>query len=686
MFNVTGVGTVGVGTIAADSSFTIGYNSSLPQTLYYNIEKSGFISTAYTTVPNYSEIEFTGSSYNTNYDIDSIGDTTFNISLKKKPEELTYTQNDCKTLVYDTTSLTSKGGINKTNIISSGEGYKKLPNFVGSSSTLGRGAYVVASSSEIGNANETRVINQGFEYSSDSTLQPTAYISPLIVVNNSNTIGIISITDGGSDYLTPPNVIIVDSTTGERVNSGVIESNLTGATISSLEVISPPSGLPDIPVTLFTTNNTNGVGILTVNSNCTGIFTCYISTPSAGFSTFPFSKDDEVFVEGINKVGAAGSGFNSEDYGYKFGKVLDIDSTGINFRVDIDFSDLTTNTGIAVTNQESIATLINKNKYPIFTVTQKPDVFILGERLIRDQIELDLYITKSENDFIKVSGTDSLVVGDIIRGKDSGTIATISDITEYDGRYSVSFSVKKDIGWSDDIGKLSVDNQVTPNNDYYQNLSYTIQSSKGFDELRSPVSSLLHTSGLKNFADVGIKSTSGAVGPYNESLGKRTGIGSADFSLTVQDILGYNRVDTINDYDIANDLTTNNITSKFIEFSTKVLSDYFTVKSNEVIVIDDINAEFSNLDGDPSTYLDIIKLSSNVGFQNLFFRVSNLNNTDIQTTDLVLMNNGTNSVLLQKHILDDDNSIGEFSIYDTGFGESYLRLLLHLIHILMIMI
>ena len=67
--------------------------------------------------------------------------------------------------------------------------------------------------------------------------------------------------------------------------------------------------------------------------------------------------------------------------------------------------------------------------------------------------------------------------------------------------------VKKDIGWSDDIGSLNLDTQVTPDNNYYQNMSYTVQSTRTFDQLRSPVSSLLHTSGLKNFANTGITST-----------------------------------------------------------------------------------------------------------------------------------------------------------------------------------
>ena len=48
---------------------------------------------------------------------------------------------------------------------------------------------------------------------------------------------------------------------------------------------------------------------------------------------------------------------------------------------------------------------------------------------------------------------------------------------------------------------------VIADNDYYQNLSYAIQSPQTFEEIIDPVNRLVHTSGLKNFADTGITST-----------------------------------------------------------------------------------------------------------------------------------------------------------------------------------
>ena len=189
-FTLSGVGTVGIST---NATFTINYDSNLPTQLYYNLEKSGYISTSDTEVNNYSKILFTDSYYNSNYAVSGIGLTTFNISLNVVPEKLTYSESECDNLSYTTNSISAKGSINKINIVSGGTGYKKLPVLVGSNSSEGLDVYIIPKSSNIGNINEVRIINEGFEYPSDKTLQPNAYISPLITIRNSNTIIILQL-------------------------------------------------------------------------------------------------------------------------------------------------------------------------------------------------------------------------------------------------------------------------------------------------------------------------------------------------------------------------------------------------------------------------------------------------------------------------------------------------------------
>ena len=669
VFSVSGVGTIGVST---NASLTINYSEGLPTQLYYNLEKSGYISTSDKEVNNYSEILFVDSVYNSNYIISGIGSTTFTISLSKKPEKLTYTQNECDKLQYTTTSLSAKGSINKINIISGGSGYKKLPTFIGSNSLSGKDAYITPKSTSIGNAKEVRIINEGFQYSSDKTLQPTASISPLITIKNSNTIGIVTVTNGGKGYTDAPSVIIANSSTGEKIDSGILEAKLSGNSIDSVSILQQPKGLPETTVQLFTTNNTNGISIQQVQSSSSGIFTCFITTPTLGFSTAPFSSGDKVFVEGIQKYGSEGTGFNSEDYGYQFFTVDNYNNAGVLDSVTIDISELTTNTGIAKTIQDSIGNIIKSIDYPSFNVTQIQSQFIVGEKLISNNIERDLKISSYENSFIKVSGTYELSVGEIIIGKESGNIATIDKIESGTGRFKVDYSVEKNIGWSNDIGKLDQDNQVIPDNDYYQNLSYTVKSPITYQELRTPVNSLLHTSGLKNFSDTGITSTAnfGAINSENATT-------------IIYEIIEENRVDTIYDFDLVKDIDVVETSSKFLKLKNKKLTDYIECRSNVVLKIDDINRQFSNVDGNPSQFINLLELNSGVSYDNILVRVSSLDNTEIQLTELVLLNDGSNSFLAEKSTLVNTGvglthisgePIGEFIlITDDSDDNTYLR-------------
>jgi hypothetical protein len=668
-FNLLGVGTVGVST---NASLTIKYDSNLPSKLYYNLEKTGYISTSDIEVSNYSEILFVDSAYNSNYSISGIGSTTFNISLVKVPEKLTYSQGECDALLYTTNSVSAKGPIDKINIVSGGVGYKKLPVFTGLDSIDGQDAYIVAKSQNIGNVREVRIIDDVFEYSSDKTLQPTAYISPTVTIKNSNTIGTIAVTDGGKGYTNAPSIVIVDSITKEKIDSGILEAVITGNSISAVNIVQEPKGIPETTVQLFASNNTNGISIQKVESSSTGIFTCFITTPVFGFSTNPFNIGDKVFVEGIQKIGTDGSGFNSEDYGYQFFTVSGY-SVGILDGVVLNLGNvgLTTNTGIAKTIQDSIGNIINSVDYPSFEVVQKVSPFIIGETIISNNIERDLIITDYDKTSIKVYGSYDLSIEEVITGKESSNIATIDSIKVNSGKFDVDYSVRKDLGWTNNIGKLDEDDQVIADNDYYQNLSYTVKSPITYQNLRTQVNSLLHTSGLKNFADTGITSTT------------NSGISSSSNATTIiYDIIEENRVDTIYDFDLVKDIDIIGSSSKFLKLKNKKLTDYTECKTNVVLKVDDISRQFSNLNGEPSDFLNIIQLDLGTSYNNLLLRVSSVDNSQIQFTELVLLNDGGDNFILEKgtivnvgtgltHISGEE--LGSFSIVTNEFNETYLQ-------------
>jgi hypothetical protein len=655
-FTISGVGTVGVST---NASLTLNYSSDIPSNLFYALEKSGYISTADTEVKNYSRINFVDSIYNGSYRVSGVGTTTFNITLQNKPEKLSYNQSECDILKYSTKSISASGGIGGIRIISSGENYKSLPVFTGSDSSLGDGAYIVAQSSKVGSINETKILNEGFEYPSDKTLRPIASIPSNITIKNSNTITNINILSGGKNYVSAPDVIIVNPDTGEAINSGLLQANISGTGIVSINIIDSPKGLPSTICKIKTIKNSNGVGIQSVESSSTGIVTCYLTTPASGFTIEPFAIGDSIFVEGIQKYSSSGDGFNSQDYEYEFFKVIAYDNGGTSSirKLKYSVSGLTTNPGFAKTNQDFYATIVNYNNYPTFEVFQDFSPFIVGEKLLVNSgigfVEQDLKISAYNKDSIKVYGNYELNLGDIIQGIQSGNLATIEGIEITTGEFLVDYSSKQKLGWSDNTGKLDDDTQVIPDNNYYQNLSYSIKSNQEWENIVTPVNSLLHTSGLKNFADTQI------IKNVDVGISSVVSVGTTTSIIILYDIIDENRVDTINNFDLVNDIDVVNESSRYLKLKTKKLSDYIECRTNRVLEIDDFSSEFLTADGNTLTYSNIVTISPSEKYNRFLVQAIDYNNTQIQFTELVVMNNDDDIFTLEKGYL---SSVGSTTI------------------------
>ena len=678
-FSLSGVGTIGVTT---NATLTINYTSNIPDKLFYTLEKNGGISTSDVDVNNYSQIVFSDSAYNNSYTVSGIANTSFDIGLKDDPEKDTYASSECDVLEYSTTSSSAKGPVDKIHLINSGFGYKKVPEIINTNSTDGQNLYAIPTSDTIGNIDEVRIINQGFEYSSDRTLTPKAFISPKIVLEDSNAIGFVTVTYGGKNFIKTPELIVIDQSTREKVTSGILRANLNGTAIVSVSIESEPKGISNESAEIFSVNNTNGVSIKKVLSNSTGIFTCVLTTPSLGFSTDPFSIGDEIFVEGIQQYSSVGDGFNSEDYGYKFFTVSNYKNKFTPGLVDdeltVNLAGLTTNTGIAKTIQDSSGTVVNKSNYPTFSVSLKKSFFAIGETLISEGIERDLIVLEyDDSSGIKVFGTYSLSVGEIITGKTSGNIAKIQNLENFEGFYKIDFSTEKNEGWTKNTGKLNEDYQVTPDNNYYQNLSYSIKSSQSWEDIRTPVNSLVHISGLKNFSDTQISS---------EPLEGPGIVRTDDETTIVKNIFEEKRVDTINNFDTAVDVDVVNSTSRFIKLKSKKLANYSESTTNIGLRIDDISDQFSQAESDPKQFTNILETDFSQSYVNYLLKVSNLSGTKVQLTNLIVLNDdeNQNSFILDKNSLtsdgfstsfvSSDNDCGEFVVETDDFlNESFLR-------------
>ena len=678
-FSVSGFGTIGIST---NASVTINNSSELPKKLYYSIEKSGYISSSDRSVNNFSEIVSVDSKYNQIYNVFGIGSTTFQISLQESPEKFSYTSLECDNLEYTTTSTSASGPVNNVNLISGGSQYKKLPALSSVNTTNGKNLSVSLGSNEIGLLKESRVINEKFEYSSDKTLQPKANISPNIILKDSNTIGIVTITSGGSGYVKPPTIIVVNNNTRTPLDNGVILSKLTGNSITDLIVDTKPKGISDQSAELFAIDNTNGVSVKTVQSSGnSGIFTCIITTPPLGFSIDVFAQGEKVFVEGIQRKSDDGDGFNSADYGYKFFEVVEyLNKTTpglLDDQVTLSIAGLGTNVGIAKTIQDSFGTIVSKKNYPTFSISLSPSKFEIGETLISDGIERDLkVIGYSNTGTIKIFGSYNLSVNEIITGRSSGSVGTVQSITNYDGIFEIKFSNRKNEGWENETGKLSEDYQVLADNDYYQNLSYSIKSRQEWDDIKTPVNSLVHSIGVKNFADTEIISDGD----------ERVGVNSTSNSTTiVVDYISENRVDKINIFDFVTDIDLLLGKSKFLKLKNKKLTNYQQSTSNRGLRIDDISDQFSNFEDEPFEYKDIIKIDEDLSYYNYLFKVSDISEKNqVQLTSLVFLNNTVNGniAILEKQSLSNVGSgltiseqekYGDFSIETNEFDEKYIR-------------
>ena len=667
-FNVIGVGTIGFGT----ASLSIKYSNNLPLKLYYSLEKNGYISTADTNIKNYSEINYVDSELSGSHTVFGISTDSFKISPNQIPDVLVYDKNLTEKIEYVTrASSVISGPIEKVKIISKGLNFKKLPKFENVNSKTGVDANLVAISTSIGKIKDIRFKDIGYEYPSDKTLSPQALIPPTINLDNLDTIDEIKIVSGGLKYINAPDLILLNDETKEIVDSSSLDAiSNSGGSISEINQIAPIYGLKSDPHRIIAINNSNGVGISSIVTDNSGIATCTLSTPILGFSSPAFKLGDEIYVEGIELIGD-GTGYNSENYGYQFFKVDSYVNTNpaqvVFSLLDESGVGLSTNPGIAKTSQSAYASIINKNDYPIIDVTKKRGQFLQNEQLFVDNgsgfLEEDLYIYIIRDNFIKTSGKYLLKGGEKIKGKNSGVVADVVSVDYPKSRFKIDYFAPKNLGWNNDIGKISEDFQVLPDNDYFQNLSYSIKSPITWDEFSSSVNSNLHPSGLKNFADVGILSSTKSSAEF----------GGATTNIVVLDILEEKRVDVINNFDnaIDYDIRTLPDRSKYLKLQNRKLADYTECTTNRVIIHDDISNKFSSRGFEDSS-VEIEEIDTSDTHVRYTIQVVDPDTLNSQITELVLQTTTKDSILFEKHTSYTDELLGTFSADVDSFGRKVL--------------
>ena len=655
-FLVAGFGTNG--TVGA--GLTVGFSSIFPSILYYNLDKGGYISTADTDVIGNNQIQYRNSSFNGTYSISGIGSTTFNINLSSQPEKVSYLASECDA-EYFTTSRTATGSIDKVNVIFGGVDYKQVPSISSITSGLGTDAVLRLNSDTIGKLDSVRLLTPGFSYPSDKTLTPTADIPNKLKVSNYQTLESVTVTSGGKNYLTPPGLVLYDPSADEIVSDFQGSTKLAGSAVSPTTLIDGvetsgiridrnPVGLKeDVVYNAVPINNDNGVSIVSVASSTDNNVTLSITTPILGFTTAPFATGDRIFVEGIGMASTTGDGHNSSDYGYSYFTITNYNSAVNPNQLTYNLSSLvTTNTGIAETTPSLFANVVKANDLAKFKANKKFSIFEPGELLyINDDLTVGStnLVVSSFNPLtgdLNITGTTPFRVGNTLTGSVTGAKCTVTQISSTVGRFKIDSTSKFTKGWADDIGKLDEDYQVTGDNDYYQRMSYSIQSEKSFDDVISFVNDIVHPTGYRNFTDTQINPRG------NVGLSFTT---SQEEPFLVLDIFdGAKRVDTINDFDFVVDVDATSNTSKSIEFQNVQVTDYILNKSNRVITVDDISNQFLNSESDDLLdYKEVSSFTEGRKTNKFLVQLTDItNDAEMSLKEIVMINNDTNTYLLEK--------------------------------------
>jgi len=676
-FEITGIGTVGMGT----ASVTIQFNEYLPEQLYYNLEKTSnnTLVESDISVDNFSRILYIDSEYSKNTTVVGLGTvvTTFLVNLPEKPEKDSYTSSDVDKLEYSTKSTTAIGGISKLNILSKGTNYDKLPGISTITSELGVNAEIVPKSTNIGLLDRTAVEKPGFDFPVDKTLKPVADIPAIHELTNYFTTGNVSPVYGGRNFITPPNLVLVNSSNNTLVDEVVLIAELDAGSIDKVVVVNSGSGLQGVGHSVYSLINDNGLSITKIDSVQTGIMTLTVVTPVLGFSTSPLQAGDEVFVDGIQEYTGEGDGFNSKDYGFRFFEVTAFNS-GINpAEVTINLSGIGTGSpGVGVTNV-NFGSIVKKESYPTFSVEILETNFIENEPILLvnqagNLTKTTLTVDSSDKSTLKTRGDLEVNIGDVLLGSVSGVRGTVVESKSFDGFYNVGYGSTINFGWLTNKGVLNDDTQVISDNNYYQKLAYSIKSPVKFEDLIGPVNRLAHISGTKNFADTEI--TSVAVASTNF-------IDDGTQSIVI-DLFSESDVTTNNFFDFAVDTDVEQSVTNFsqlstnsIKFGTKKLTNFIECLTNRVLSIDDISGSFIDRENLVGNFKDIINYPSGTGYSRFTIVVTDVvDQTSFQIYDLIIISDGNNNTFLlekanvksnaqqQVDLENEKESLGEFTV------------------------
>jgi len=597
-FGVVRTGKVG---IDADAKVTLTVNNDIPEILYYKldplynstlpkIKEEIVIDTE--TIFNNSEVKIGDSVYDGKHAITVPSTTSFTYGLSEVPEKISYTSTMTSggpNLSYETDSSSALGPIAEVNIKNKGANYYSLPGITTISTVSGKGADIKVSSDSLGKISKIKIKNIGFNFPSDTTLSPSIGMPQIAKIIPLNSLKFIGISSVGRGYTSAPKLLVFDGKTGKLVPDIDLKYVIGESQVS---ILKNTYGIYDAPPTILPVENTNGVGIGTINYNATTKDVTI--TMSVGFSTansFPFKVNDKVMIEGVSVgLGSTGVGYDSKNYNYKLFTLTAVDGNlggigTVTYSLDGEIDEGTFPGAYDSVN--SSGRIIPEKYFPIFEVDLSTNDYELGEIAQSDSSTGIIDNWDNKSNMLTISSSDDFVVGQVIKGYSSKTQGIASSIRSYESYAKTKVFSKVENGWRTDSGILNDNAQRIQDSDYYQNFSYSLNSRVAYDDWYNVVSSLNHTLGFKKFADYQLESSS-------LSSMNVTSTSSIDI---VNNLDGFANLNCVYSFDLVRENSLNfdsKIVSTEVIFANRILQDYSESSGNRVLSIDDLSGQFNS--------------------------------------------------------------------------------------------
>lgn len=588
------------GTIGVSSTAKIEFiiDDSFPSFIWYNLAPKLDLNIIQTKkeyavddeVVYNNQISFTQSVVSGNKSIVGVTSNTFSFNNEIDYDSNTYTINDA-TFSYYTNSENEVGEIQNVKIVSEGRGYERLPFISSVSSLTGSGAILLPSSESIGKINSSNIIDIGYDYSVDNTIKPTIKFPSLIRVEPLSTIESIDIISPGLNYITPPDLVVIDSFTNEVVNDIFLRYDIENIKV---DIIKNTKGLYNSEPRIVPINNSNGVGISSVTyDSITGNAKAYIKREFSDIETFPFFIGDKVLIEGISIKESNRKGYNSKNYNYSLFTIVGVQTSlgGSGAYVEYSLNEYLSQSDIPGTfdSNNSSGKIVSERSLVSFKSNLSKNKFVNGETIFDDFGNSGKVLRfDDKNEFFIVESKDTFVNEFLVTGQSSKSQALVKEVFEYESFYEIDSSSIVIGGWNSKKGTLNYDLQRIQDSDYYQKFSYSVKSEVPIQEWNDIVNNLNHTLGFKKFGDLVL----------NTSANNNTGISTSQNDGTFSSVCDLNSivdVECIPDYDLAYEnsfYVDGDLTSDEVVFNTVLLQDYSNSLGNRVLLIDDISTGF----------------------------------------------------------------------------------------------